>query len=117
MTGPSWTEQWTSWKSRTANEMTTLAVKSELERLLGHEKARKPQLSADEMTTIKRNLQTQKIAATDEQVGASSRQVPKLGMDVTVSWVQVLAGRVPLVRGASFTDAAIPNLYACVRTT
>ena len=68
MTGPSWTEQWTSWKYRTAEQTSVLAITAELERLLGHEKARKSQLSADELTTIKKNLQTQKLDPSDDLV-------------------------------------------------
>ena len=45
-----------------------LAISYELERLLGHEKARKAQLSTDEMITIKKNLQTQKVDASDDLV-------------------------------------------------
>lgn len=68
MTGPGWSERWTSWKSRTTEQSVILAISHELEKLLGHEKARNAQLAADEITTIKRNLQAQKIAASDELV-------------------------------------------------
>lgn len=71
MTGPGWAEQWTSWKYRTEEQRSAQAVSSELERLLGHEKARKAQLSPDELTTIKKNLQTQKMDASDELVSLS----------------------------------------------
>ena len=68
MTGPCFTEQWTSWKSRSPQQTAALAISYELERLLGHEKARKAQLSTDEMITIKKNLQTQKVDASDDLV-------------------------------------------------
>lgn len=68
MTGPGWATQWTSWKSRTPEQNSTLAIKHELEKLLGHEKVRKSQLSADEMTAIRKNLQMQKVEASDDLV-------------------------------------------------
>jgi len=72
MTGPGWATQWTSWKSRTPEQNSTLAIKHELEKLLGHEKVRKSQLSADEMTAIRKNLQMQKVEASDDLVSIST---------------------------------------------
>ncbi|XP_067951272.1 dynamin-like GTPase OPA1, mitochondrial isoform X2 [Watersipora subatra] len=75
MTGPGWAEQWTSWRSRTSEQTVTSAVSHELERLLGHENTRKAQLSPDELTTIKKNLQTQKVDVSDELIRETWHQV------------------------------------------
>lgn len=68
MTGPGTYEQWTSWKYRTPEQSTTLAIKTELERLLGNEKARKSQLSSDELTAINKNLQAQKVVGVSDDL-------------------------------------------------
>lgn len=66
MTGPGFTERWSSWKYCTREQETTSAIKTELERLLGFEKIRKPHLSPDEVTATLKNLQAQKVPGITE---------------------------------------------------
>ncbi|KAK3104830.1 hypothetical protein FSP39_011133 [Pinctada imbricata] len=58
LTGPSTSEQWLKWKSKTQDHRSREKTKSELERIIYAEPDHKSYLSADELTTVRRNLQT-----------------------------------------------------------
>ncbi|XP_074653841.1 dynamin-like GTPase OPA1, mitochondrial isoform X2 [Tubulanus polymorphus] len=61
MTGPSTSEQWTRWCSRTTEQKNRCNVIRELEKLINAEKKHSPTLSYDEVTTVRKNLQTQSV--------------------------------------------------------
>jgi len=56
--GPGYYERWTKWNSRTEEESKKAAILSELERLLLSDDEHRAVLSFEELTTVKRNLQT-----------------------------------------------------------
>ncbi|CAE1159183.1 OPA1 [Acanthosepion pharaonis] len=60
MLGPSTTEQWIYWKHQTEEHRQRQATKNELEKLLSTE-GHKNSLAVDELTTVRRNLQTQNV--------------------------------------------------------
>lgn len=60
MLGPSTTEQWIYWKHQTEEHRQRQATKNELEKLLSSE-GHKNSLALDELTTVRRNLQTQNV--------------------------------------------------------
>lgn len=60
MLGPSTTEQWVYWKHQTEEHRQRQATKNELEKLLVQE-GHKNSLALDELTTVRRNLQTQNV--------------------------------------------------------
>lgn len=59
--GPSWAERWRGWRSRTPLENQCVAAKNELERLLVADESHGKHLENDELTTVRRNLQTQGV--------------------------------------------------------
>ncbi len=71
LTGPGRREQWFSWKSKTAEQRQRGATMTELEKLLQGQSGdhrRKPHLSHDELTTVRKNLETQSVDVTNEFV-------------------------------------------------
>ena len=60
-TGPSWTERWTGWRSRSPLESQCVAAKNELQKLLVADETHGKHLENDELTTVRRNLQTQGV--------------------------------------------------------
>eukprot|EP00794_Sanderia_malayensis_P015361 gene15361-16938_t len=59
--GPGWQERWTYWTSRTHEQHVQNEIKKELDRLLQVDVKHGPELADDELTTVKRNLQTNNI--------------------------------------------------------
>ncbi|KAL5264482.1 hypothetical protein ACHWQZ_G005539 [Mnemiopsis leidyi] len=59
--GPSWTERWTGWRSRSPLESQCVAAKNELQKLLVADETHGKHLENDELTTVRRNLQTQGV--------------------------------------------------------
>jgi optic atrophy protein 1 len=59
MTGPSTSEQWLYWKSQTNEQRNRAATIRELEKLLQSDTRRHPVLAHDELTTVRKNLETQ----------------------------------------------------------
>ncbi|XP_015908038.1 dynamin-like GTPase OPA1, mitochondrial isoform X2 [Parasteatoda tepidariorum] len=62
MEGPSFSERWLHWMSRTSDQQLWSNVKIEIEKLFNHY-THSPTLTADELTTIKRNLQAANVEA------------------------------------------------------
>ena len=58
LTGPSTSEQWFNWQYKTEQHKTRGKAKTELEKILNIEQNHKSVLQADELTTVKRNLQS-----------------------------------------------------------
>ncbi|KAK6174857.1 hypothetical protein SNE40_013425 [Patella caerulea] len=61
LTGPGFKEQWFNWKSRTPDNWNRIATNNELEKLLHSSRVHQSHLSVDELTTVRKNLQTQNI--------------------------------------------------------
>ncbi|XP_071840182.1 dynamin-like GTPase OPA1, mitochondrial isoform X3 [Apostichopus japonicus] len=61
LNGPGTTERWMHWKSLTPEQINRRQTQEELEKLLQSEAKHQPQLSADEITTVKKNLQTKGV--------------------------------------------------------
>ncbi|XP_063677299.1 dynamin-like 120 kDa protein, mitochondrial isoform X4 [Bolinopsis microptera] len=59
--GPSWTERWTGWRSRSPLESQCVSAKNELQKLLVADEMHSKHLENDELTTVRRNLQTQGV--------------------------------------------------------
>ncbi|XP_076451675.1 dynamin-like GTPase OPA1, mitochondrial isoform X2 [Babylonia areolata] len=59
MTGPSTWDQWVQWKSSNDDHKNRKAVRMELERVLSSVPGHKLHLAADELTAVRKNLQTQ----------------------------------------------------------
>ncbi|KAJ8022051.1 hypothetical protein HOLleu_39430 [Holothuria leucospilota] len=66
MNGPGTTERWTHWKSLTQDQVNRRQTQEELEKLFQSEAKHKPHLSADEITTVKKNLQTKGVDVENE---------------------------------------------------
>ncbi|XP_048747636.2 dynamin-like 120 kDa protein, mitochondrial isoform X2 [Ostrea edulis] len=66
LTGPGTWEQWTRWKSRSQDHKNRSAAKTELEKLLSAERDHKSNLATDELTTVRRNLQTSGVEVTND---------------------------------------------------
>ncbi|KAI0238329.1 protein OPA1 [Lamellibrachia satsuma] len=67
MVGPGVKDQWLYWTSQTATQQRRQAVAKELEKLLNsNEKKRKPTLSHDEITTVRKNLENQSVEVNSE---------------------------------------------------
>lgn len=66
LTGPGKWEQWTHWKSKTQDHRNRGATKGELEKILSAEPDHKSNLATDELTTVRRNLQTSGIEVTND---------------------------------------------------
>lgn len=56
--GPGFYEKWCQWKSCTPEQAVKSAIRTELERLVAADPDHKAKLSFEEITTVKRNLQT-----------------------------------------------------------
>merc|ERR1719273_2472326 len=65
--GPGFWEKWLYWQSCTKEQQTKAAVRSELERILYADVNHKVQLTFEELTTVKRNLQTMGIDNVDNE--------------------------------------------------
>lgn len=61
MFGPSSTEKWLKWKYATEDQNKRRNVKSELDRILHSDARHPPTLSYDELTTVRKNLQTRSV--------------------------------------------------------
>lgn len=59
--GPSWTERWAGWRARSPLETQCVAAKNELQKLLVAEESHSQNLENDELTTVRKNLQTQGV--------------------------------------------------------
>lgn len=59
LTGPGVQEQWLYWKHRTQEHNNRISTKNELEKILAADLNHKSSLGPDELTTVRRNLQTQ----------------------------------------------------------
>ncbi|GIY77322.1 dynamin-like 120 kDa protein, mitochondrial [Caerostris darwini] len=69
MEGPGFTERWLHWVSRSPEQQLWSNVKYEIEKLFqSYNRNPNPSLSADELTTIKRNLQSKDIEADYDQI-------------------------------------------------
>ncbi|XP_064612015.1 dynamin-like 120 kDa protein, mitochondrial [Liolophura sinensis] len=66
LTGPSTREQWMYWKYRSPQQIDRLSTIRELDKLLNSEDNHKLSLSSDELTTVRRNLQTQGVEVDNE---------------------------------------------------
>lgn len=66
MTGPGTREQWLHWKHRTTDHKNRVATKEELQKILASDKAHKSVIAPDELTTVRRNLQTQGVDVDNE---------------------------------------------------
>ena len=66
--GPGFYERWTKWSSRSEEETKKAAILSELERLLNSDEDHKAVLSFEELTTVKRNLQTDSNVEVDYEL-------------------------------------------------
>ncbi|XP_062583639.1 dynamin-like 120 kDa protein, mitochondrial isoform X1 [Saccostrea cucullata] len=66
LTGPGTWEQWTHWRSKTQDHRNRGATRQELEKILTAEPDHKSNLAKDELTTIRRNLQTNGIEVTND---------------------------------------------------
>jgi len=66
--GPGLYEKWIYWQSCSQEQQVKAAVKSELERILMSEVDHKAQLTFEEITTVKRNLQTLGIDVDNELI-------------------------------------------------
>lgn len=69
--GPGWKERWVYWTSRTREQHVQNEIKKELDRLLftSHETVHGPELAEDEITAVKRNLQTNNFEASPAEIG------------------------------------------------
>ena len=65
--GPGFTERWLYWQSCTQEQKTKAVIRSELERILASDIDHKVQLTFEELTTVKRNLQTMGIDNVDNE--------------------------------------------------
>jgi len=65
--GPGFWEKWAYWQSCTPEQQTKAAIRAELERILYSEQNHRIQLSLEELTTVKRNLQTMGIDEVDNE--------------------------------------------------
>ncbi|XP_055593264.1 dynamin-like 120 kDa protein, mitochondrial isoform X2 [Uranotaenia lowii] len=61
MFGPSFYQRWAHWRYSTEDQKKRLYVKKELDGLLGSDMKHSPMLSYDELTTVRKNLQRDKI--------------------------------------------------------
>ncbi|XP_064642382.1 dynamin-like 120 kDa protein, mitochondrial isoform X2 [Lineus longissimus] len=66
MTGPSTSEQWWHWRYKTPEQRNRSAAKIELEKMLNADPKHKSQLAYDEVTTVRKNLQTNNFDVTDD---------------------------------------------------
>ena len=56
--GPNWFKRWTEWKNRSVDQRHHIAIKQQLESLFASEKPHPDVLNSDELTTIRKNLQS-----------------------------------------------------------
>ncbi|RWS26518.1 hypothetical protein B4U80_03302 [Leptotrombidium deliense] len=70
MVGPGFTERWTHWKSKTKDQHVKSAIKYELDKIAQTTRCKlhKPVIDEDELTAIKKNLQTQNIEVDSEMI-------------------------------------------------
>lgn len=66
LTGPGFTEQWLSWKYQTEQHKQRGKAKTEVEKILLLEPNHRSSLAPDELTTVKKNLQTQGVEVDHE---------------------------------------------------
>ncbi|XP_066916981.1 dynamin-like GTPase OPA1, mitochondrial isoform X1 [Clytia hemisphaerica] len=67
--GPGWKERWMYWSSRSSDQSFNNEVKKELDRLLqSTQETHHPELAEDEITAVKRNLQTQNIEVSPNEI-------------------------------------------------
>lgn len=64
LVGPGWQDRWMYWLSRSNEQHVQNEVKKELDRLLNVDVRHSPELADEEITTVKKNLQTNNIEAT-----------------------------------------------------
>merc|ERR1711976_560666 len=61
MLGPGTQEQWLKWKSQSPEQRSRSATMKELEKLIMASEKPNPVLSSDELTTVRKNLETQNV--------------------------------------------------------
>ncbi|XP_068137263.1 dynamin-like GTPase OPA1, mitochondrial isoform X1 [Hyperolius riggenbachi] len=61
MVGPDWKERWFSWISRTAEQTTRNETKNELEKMMKVNEDHPAYLASDEVTTVRKNLETRGV--------------------------------------------------------
>lgn len=61
MVGPGWMQRWTHWSYRTWDQHQRNEVKNELERIFHGEQKHSPYLANDEITTVRKNLESRGI--------------------------------------------------------
>ncbi|CAH8491645.1 unnamed protein product [Heterobilharzia americana] len=66
--GPGRIEQWTRWKRRTAEEQARLQTAQEIENLLISLPKPTAHITPDDLTTIRRNLQSRNVPVTDKMI-------------------------------------------------
>ncbi|XP_067050064.1 dynamin-like GTPase OPA1, mitochondrial isoform X2 [Acropora muricata] len=66
--GPGATERWLYWKSRSREQQHRCYIKDELQRLLQANERHAPMLADDELTTVKKNLETINVEVSSELV-------------------------------------------------
>ncbi|XP_065195380.1 dynamin-like 120 kDa protein, mitochondrial isoform X2 [Sycon ciliatum] len=65
MVGPTATERWFYWQSKSSEQSDRDAAVQELNRLLDANKDHPERLAADELTTVRKNLETRSVSVTD----------------------------------------------------
>ncbi|XP_069583266.1 dynamin-like GTPase OPA1, mitochondrial isoform X3 [Ranitomeya imitator] len=61
MVGPDWRERWLSWNSRSPEQSTRNETKNELEKMLKVNEDHPAYLASDEVTTVRKNLETRGV--------------------------------------------------------
>ncbi|XP_070560739.1 dynamin-like GTPase OPA1, mitochondrial isoform X3 [Ptychodera flava] len=75
MVGPGAGERWVYWKYRTPEQVNRCETKNELEKLLQADKKHKPTLASDEITTVRKNLQTRNVEVDNEFIRETWHQL------------------------------------------
>ncbi|XP_065060667.1 dynamin-like 120 kDa protein, mitochondrial isoform X2 [Rhopilema esculentum] len=66
--GPGWQERWMYWTYRNSEQHVKNEIKKELDRLLQADSKHRPELAEDEITTVRKNLQTNNIEAAPSSI-------------------------------------------------
>ncbi|XP_006813643.1 dynamin-like GTPase OPA1, mitochondrial [Saccoglossus kowalevskii] len=75
MIGPGWSERWLHWKSKTPDQHCRAEACVELEKLIQADLKHRPTLSSDEITTVRKNLQTKNVEVDNQLIRETWHQL------------------------------------------
>jgi len=105
--GPGATERWLYWRSRSREQQCRCSIKDELQRLLQANERHGPALADDELTTVRKNLETINVEVTSDLVNETWSQLYR------EHFLRQALGNVQECRNAFYRRDLVKNELGC----